>query len=167
MRLGSFTTTQFIRQCSAEEINSLTSLRSLELSGRAGVTDLSQLTGLTELSLSDNDCQVKGVSQLVNLQILEVISSGALNQLDLNQLTRLTELDLSVNHAITDVNCLTGLQSLNICGECGVADQGIARLTNLTRLNCIDNPKITMAGLRHLTAIKTLYRCDDNDSASF
>ena len=147
--------------CNAE-LSDLTNLVSLNINSVGSVTDVNHLTKLKEL-FAGNTCGVDdhGISQLNRLRKLYIPHNEKISQIghmtnltmlnanykisdsDMLNLANLTELDIIGNYQITNVNHLVNLQILRVGTGCGIDDDGISKLTNLTELYSCNNPKIT------------------------
>lgn len=69
--------------------------------------------------------------------------------------SRLEILDVSFLFGITNISGLTNLKSLICMGICGIADNNIKNLVNLTYLDCRYNYKITnIDGLNNLEFVR-------------
>ena len=68
---------------------------------------------------------------------------------------RVIKLNASHNNKITNVNHLINLRILHVRGNCGIGDDGLNRLTNLTELDAGNNNEIT--NVNHLINLRILY----------
>ena len=69
------------------------------------------------------------------------------------------KLDVSYNNKITNINYLINLRILCADNNCGIDDDGLSRLTNLTELDADNNNKIT--NVNHLINLRILHAKDN------
>lgn len=98
----------------------LDNIQILSLNDNENITDLTNKTSLTSLSLIDN----------------KRISNDTLPNSDLK------ELHLSNNNKITDINRYQSLEILSANGKCALSDIGMNKLKNIIKLDIGDNPNM-------------------------
>ena len=98
-------------------------------------------------------CKYLKLIKIMDLYNIDNKYLKKLNDQILKSYIYVTQLNASFNPNITSLNHMTKLKKLDICGECGVGDNGISNL-NLEELHASYNPKIT--SLNHMTKLKKL-----------
>ncbi len=159
-------------------LSMLTTLKTLVMSDNAQITNISTLTNLISLDVS-NDCMFTEIDLPVENLILQfntrvVSMPDTITRLDLTgndlitgelllRLPFLSNLVLDVNEEVTDdyLSQLTNLQDLSLMFNNVITDNGITGL-NLTHLRLGYNTQITDLGLRSLTQLECLYLGDNS-----
>jgi hypothetical protein len=125
---------------------SFPSLTKLNVSGNPHVTNLNNLTNLSDLTIygyGDGSDKGRGVQ-----------NDG------IKDLINITRLSIQHNPNITDINTLVNITDLNIFDDiCGVDDSGIRNLTKIKHINSDGNTKITK--FNHMVDLEEL--CVDPD----
>jgi Leucine-rich repeat (LRR) protein len=125
-----------------------------------GMTEMSNLQSLRELTLSTNGADLNSISSLVNLRKLN-LSIGGLGGRDIGPLagmTKLETLELSL-HTLNDIRALAGMTTLKTLDLSGnqISDIGpLAGLTTLETLDISGNQISDIGPLAGLTTLKTL-----------
>lgn len=138
---------------------SLTQLTGLQLRSNSFLTSecLKPLRNLSFLALHETYFSRLDMSNLTNLTELSISDCLILRNNDLMHLTKLKILDLGLGTLISNegINYLTQLNQLKI-STCNIGNEGIMNLTNLTSLVIYQNPNITHYGLQKLTNLLKL-----------
>ena len=164
----------------SKELIYLTMLKKLQLNSYTEIKigDWKYLTGLTDLSVTNNIISNEHIKQLTNLTRLKLFNNHCINEPGLRYLTKLIDLELIDNQtkiymgfitqlrklslnrrSITsnnELNKLTGLISLDLISNDIITDEGIQNLTRLTKLNLNGNKNITAQGIQNLTNLQDL-----------
>ncbi len=158
-------------------LNSLTGLRSLDLSGNqltGSIPDLSALTSLTHLLLSRNQLtgSIPDLSALTSLTHLLLSRNQLTGSIPaLSALTSLAELDLHNNDltgAIPDLSALTSLAYLHLsANQLTGSIPDLSALTSLTHLLLSRNQLTgSIPALSALTSLTELYLADNQLTGS-
>lgn len=120
----------------------MTNLQILNASGKCGIDD----SGIMDLNLIKLDSsynkkitKLNHMSKLIKLNASSIcgITDDSIKNLNLIKLIAIN------NPNITNVNHMTRLRKLYACGkQCGIDNDGINKLTNLTYLETSDNARI-------------------------
>lgn len=108
------------------------------------ITNINHLVNLTELNTFNND-KITDFTHLINLRILYYGNDFEI-------------FPIGHDDKIIDINHLKNLRILHCVGDCEIHNTSIVLLTNLTELNCTENPYIT--DINHLVNLKILYAKD-------
>lgn len=153
-----------------EDLDALTNLTSVYLSGEKEIENFESITKLGNLtSLTLVNCSVKGdflnkIFTLSDLQSLAVTNSGISDLSQISALTNLITLDLSDNQIenITPISSLNKLQSLNLSGNKLTSVSSLSALTNLIDVDLSGNAGLdTLDGLSGITSLTTLKIADN------
>ncbi|PKL92256.1 MAG: hypothetical protein CVV21_05750 [Candidatus Goldiibacteriota bacterium HGW-Goldbacteria-1] len=129
-------------------LSGLTLLRKIDMSGSTGLTGLTSLKdcpALTELYLSNCGLtDISFVTQLINLNVLDLYLNPITNVPPLSGLTSLYNLNLS-RTGISDISGLSGLNlsTLSLSGNNITDISAIAGMTGMLTINLIDNPNLS------------------------
>lgn len=141
-------------------IEKLTNLQRLLLRGCYSVSDISTLTGLTELSLLSNDgLDFDCLLQLTRLQSLNVGCSAKLDPDVMSQMTWLTTLKLNYpGDRVTGAHLLplTNLRRLSLRHCLGIADRQLCQMTWLTHIDVADCDWLEPDTIACLTRLESL-----------
>lgn len=141
-----------------------TALTELDLSGKGlkndDIKNLSKMTNLTKLILSDNSISdISPLSGLTNLKRLNLSYNNIKKLSPLKNLTNLTYLSLHNNNVydISDLSGLTKLTTLDICYN-NISDlTPIKKIKSLTRLYAMSNDLLEIGAVGSLTNLESLY----------
>jgi hypothetical protein len=128
------------------------------------LNDISNIINLQVLCIEHTTIDNSQINLLTNLTSLSIMFGNKIT--NIKSLTNLTELYISTNDKITDINHLKNLHTLGMgnylsapcyCAPmCGITNNGLSSLTNLTHLDIYNNSRITdincLTNLRILNA---------------
>ena len=138
------------------DLSELTELTYLFISdAEFQVLDLSELTKLTYLTIYGGPLQVLDLSELTELTYLS-ISSRHLQVLDLPNLVKLKYLSIDYDFFTLDVSNLTQLEYLHISSE-NISNLDVSNLPELKTFSVINNPKLETLNISNLTTVTELY----------
>lgn len=131
-----------------------------------------QFDNLRKLTVQYNDDNVHVVTNLVNLESLDIAHNRFATNSMLENLTKLKTLDCRSCENITDISKLTNLTKLNISYECGVSSNMLKYLPKLKTLHAlrgddfvIDREMPSVVSLEIIPYIlDTSYQCFPNIS---
>ena len=145
------------------ELSGLTNLTSLALknTGLTDISPLADLTALTGLALSSNSIvNITSLQDLVNLEDLYLGSNEIVDISPLASLTNLKELSLGSNNDISDVSSLVGLVNLEFLqlADNAISDvSALSGLVNLLSLTLTNNSIVDVSPLANLVGLETLF----------
>ena len=143
-------------------LTGLTNLTALWVNGN-NISDISPLAGLTKLSRlgldNNNISDISALAGLTNLSLLNLRSNSILDISPLADLTKLTKLRLGGN-SISDISAVAGLtqlESLSLWANSISNSSPVEALTNLTELNLSGNSISSIASVAGLTQLTWLH----------
>lgn len=151
---------------SLADLEALSNLTSVYLSGEQQIEDYASISSLNNLSsLTLVNCAVKGdflnrIFMATGLQSLAVTNSGISDISQISGMTRLISLNLSDNQIenIAPISALSGLQALDLSGNKLTSVSSLSALTALTDLDVSDNAGLhsadEIAGITSLVTLK-------------
>ena len=122
----------FLSRLNDDGINELTNLKKLTIEGLLSTLYIHKLVNLEYLHICSHWPANKNGTNKINMDD------------EIKRLTNLNFLCVNNNHHITNINSLTNLEILYACGDSGLSNNGIEKLTKLKELYIDKNLKINI-----------------------